>query len=139
MSEPGRQRIDKWLWFARFAKTRTAAQRLVEDGRVRVNRDKIDAASRQVKPGDVLTLRLERQIKVLKVLDPGTRRGPAPEAQALYEDMTPPVEPGSEGGVPAGFPLSGGPRPTKRDRREIDAFRAVSSLRETAFRDDEED
>ena len=114
MTEAGRaQRIDKWLWFARLVKTRTTAQKLVLSGAVRVNRDKIDAASRQIRPGDVLTVALERQVRVLKVLAPGVRRGPAPEAQLLYEDLTPaaPVR-----------PPSGGERPTKRNRRAIDAY-----------------
>lgn len=114
--ETGRQRIDKWLWFARFAKTRSIAQKLVLGGGVRVNREKADAASRLVKIGDVLTIALERQVKVVKVLAPGIRRGPAPEARLLYEDMTPPERPREE------QPVSGGPRPTKRDRRAMDAF-----------------
>ncbi len=132
MSEAGgAQRIDKWLWFARLAKTRTTAQKLVLSGAVRINRDKVDAASRQVHPGDVLTVALERQVRVLKVLAPGVRRGPAPEAQQLYEDMTPPA--------PI-RPPSGGERPTKRDRRAIDAFHSFSQgFDGMAFRGDDED
>ncbi|WEK50585.1 MAG: RNA-binding S4 domain-containing protein [Candidatus Kaistia colombiensis] len=116
--ETGRQRIDKWLWFARFAKSRSIAQKLVTGGKVRVNRDKIDASSRLVRPGDVLTLSLERQVRVIKILDPGTRRGPAPEAQLLYEDLTPPA-------VLTAPVVRGGPRPTKRDRRALDAFQSA--------------
>ena len=131
--ETGRQRIDKWLWFARFAKSRSIAQKLVMGGKVRVNRDKIDASSRLVRPGDVLTLSLERQIRVVRILDPGTRRGPAPEAQRLYEDLTPPAtltEP----------VIRGGPRPTKRDRRVLDAFHSASSGDEGEnFPNDDED
>jgi ribosome-associated heat shock protein Hsp15 len=118
--ETGRQRIDKWLWFARFAKSRSIAQKLVTGGKVRVNRDKIDSSSRLVRPGDVLTLALERQIRVVKILDPGTRRGPAPEAQRLYEDLTPPA-------VLTEPMVRGGPRPTKRDRRALDAYHSFSS------------
>ncbi|SHF52892.1 heat shock protein Hsp15 [Kaistia soli DSM 19436] len=129
--EAGPQRIDKWLWFARFAKTRTTAQKLVLSGAVRVNRDRIDSPSRLVRVGDVLTLTLERQVRVLKVLAPGVRRGPAPEAQTLYEDVTPPA--------PI-RPASGGERPTKRDRRAIDAFHFTgSAFGGTPFRDDGED
>lgn len=108
-----RQRIDKWLWFARFARTRTLAQKLVAAGAVRLNRERIDSASRLVKPGDVLTVSLEHQIRVVRVLSSGERRGPASEAQDLYEEVTPPAPVARTGG---------GPRPTKRDRRTLDAF-----------------
>jgi ribosome-associated heat shock protein Hsp15 len=138
MSEAGRQRIDKWLWFARFAKSRTLAQRLVEDGRVRVNRDKVDAASRLVRTGDVLTLRLEGGVKLVRIVDPGTRRGPAIEARTLYEDITPPAE--TVDGVPGvAANLAGGPRPTKRDRREMDAFRTGSGVFGSPFSETEDD
>ncbi|MET4636703.1 RNA-binding S4 domain-containing protein [Kaistia defluvii] len=131
--ETGRQRIDKWLWFARFAKSRSIAQKLVMGGKVRVNRNKIDASSRLVRPGDVLTLSLERQIRVVKILDPGTRRGPAPEAQRLYEDLTPPA-------ILTEPVIRGGPRPTKRDRRVLDAFHSASSGDEGEnFPNDDED
>lgn len=118
--EAGRQRIDKWLWFARLAKSRSIAQKLVTGGKVRVNRDKIDASSRLVRPGDVLTVTFERQVRVIRILDPGTRRGPAPEAQRLYEDLTPPAT------VSAPV-VRGGPRPTKRDRRVLDAFHSTAA------------
>lgn len=82
------QRLDKWLWFARLAKSRTLAARLVEEGQVRVNRVKVEKPAVTIKPGDVLTLSLGAQIRVLRVLNPGTRRGPAAEACTLYEDVT---------------------------------------------------
>jgi ribosome-associated heat shock protein Hsp15 len=85
---PPRLRIDKWLWHARVAKTRTLAARLVTDGHVRVNGTRIDNAAKPVKPGDVLTIALERTVRVYRVVDLGTRRGPAREAQALFEDVT---------------------------------------------------
>ncbi len=83
-----RQRLDKWLWFARVVKTRTLAARLVSDGFVRVNAQKIDQPAKAVSPGDVLTIALERDIKVLKVVAPGSRRGPATEASQLFEDLS---------------------------------------------------
>ncbi len=83
-----RQRVDKWLWFARVAKSRTLAARLVEDGFVRVNSVRVDSPAKVVKPGDVLTVALERQVRVLKVLAPGTRRGPYPEARLLFDDIS---------------------------------------------------
>ena len=94
MSEAGaRQRIDKWLFFARVAKSRSLAQRMVADGRVRANGDKLDSASAGVRVGDVLTIGLDRRVMVLKILDPGKRRGPAPEARLLYKDMSPEAPP----------------------------------------------
>src|SRR5690349_22395060 len=89
----GRQRIDKWLFFARVVKSRTLAARLAVAGRVRINRDKASQAADMVKPGDVLTITLDRRILIYKVLDPGMRRGPAEEAQKLYEDLSPPPAP----------------------------------------------
>jgi ribosome-associated heat shock protein Hsp15 len=112
-----RRRIDKWLWYARLARTRTAAQALAVSGRVRVNSDKNQSASQGLKTGDVLTVALDSGVRVLRVILLGDRRGPASEARLLYEDLTPPaaqVEPPSP---------RAGPRPTKRDRRQLDAFR----------------
>jgi ribosome-associated heat shock protein Hsp15 len=83
-----RQRIDKWLFFARVVKSRSLAAKLAQAGRVRVNREKIDQASQIVRPGDVLTITLDRRILVYRVVSPGTRRGPAEEARLLYEDLT---------------------------------------------------
>ncbi len=82
-----RQRIDKWLFFARVVKSRSLAAKLAVGGKVRVNRDKIEQAAHQVKVGDVLTITLDRRILVYKIVAPGERRGPAPEAQLLYEDL----------------------------------------------------
>lgn len=112
-----RLRIDKWLWFARLAKTRTLAQKLAVSGRVRINREKNDNAAQPVKIGDVLTIALDSGVRVLRISAMATRRGPAPEARLLYEDLAPPV--------PAESPSrgSGKGRPTKRDRRNLDRFR----------------
>lgn len=83
-----RQRIDKWLWFARVLKSRTLAARLVEDGFVRINTNRIGNPAKAVRPGDVVTVALERHVRVLKVLEPGTRRGPFTEAQTLYMELS---------------------------------------------------
>ena len=83
----GRQRLDKWLWFARFAKTRTLAARLVADGAVRVNGVRADAPAKLVGPGDVLTIAAPHVTAVVRVVSPGDRRGPAPEARRLYDDI----------------------------------------------------
>ncbi len=118
-----RQRIDKWLFFARVAKSRTLAGKFVASGHVRLNRDKISSPSQMVKIGDVLTITLERRILVLKIVDGGTRRGPASEAQGLYEDLSPPAPAKAEMPTVVGEREPGAGRPTKRNRREIDKFR----------------
>ncbi len=126
MAGEGRQRIDKWLWFARLTKTRTLAQKLALSGRVRLNRAKIEAASQLVKAGDVLTIAGERGVRVLKVVDPGSRRGPAPEAQRLYEDLSPAEAPPQASAAPAADRPTGSGRPTKRDRRALDRLRGTN-------------
>ena len=121
----GRQRIDKWLFFARVVKSRSLAAKLTVAGRVRINRDKASRASDLVRPGDVLTMTLDRRILIYKVLDAGTRRGPAEEARKLYEDLSPPPAPKGEAPVDAIQPLrdAGSGRPTKRERRDTDKLR----------------
>ncbi|MGE0502369.1 MAG: RNA-binding S4 domain-containing protein [Rhizobiaceae bacterium] len=90
MAGEGRQRLDRWLFFARIAKSRTLAQKMVEAGRVRINANKTMHADAQVAPGDVLTVTLDRRILVCRILTPGTRRGPAAEARLIYEDLSGP-------------------------------------------------
>ena len=84
MSED-RLRIDKWLWHARFYKTRALAQQAAAKGRIRRNGTRVEKASVEVKVGDVLTVPFGREVRVVRILACGIRRGPAPEAQALYE------------------------------------------------------
>lgn len=86
---PVRLRIDVWLWRARVAKTRALAAELAQSGHVRVNGQRISAAGRGVKIGDVLTIALERTVRVLRVVGFGDRRGPATEARALFDDLAP--------------------------------------------------
>ncbi len=83
-----RQRIDRWLWHARIVRTRDAAAALAGSGYVRVNGTRIDAPSRMVRTGDVITVALERRVRVLKVRGFVERRGPAGARQMLYEDLT---------------------------------------------------
>lgn len=125
MVTEGRQRIDKWLFFARAVKSRSLAARLVTAGRVRINRDKAAQASDLVKTGDVLTITLERRVLVWKVLDAGARRGPSTEARTLYEDMSPPASAADTALPDAMAPLRevGSGRPTKKQRRQLDRFR----------------
>jgi ribosome-associated heat shock protein Hsp15 len=86
--EPDRQRIDRWLWHARLVRTRGAAAELAGSGYVRVNGARIAAASRQVRTGDVITVALDRTVRVLKVRGFAERRGPAGTVQSLYEELT---------------------------------------------------
>jgi ribosome-associated heat shock protein Hsp15 len=102
MTEPEAQRIDKWLWHARFARTRGAAQVLARSGHVRVNRDKVRDAARLVRAGDVLTLNLHRGIRVIRILGIAERRDSFSQARLLYEDAAAAKDPGAENpGTPA--------------------------------------
>lgn len=117
---PARQRLDKWLWFARILKSRTLATKFVTDGHVRINGARVDAPAKALVVGDVLTVALERQVLVLKVLAPGVRRGPFPEARLLYEDLSPPPPPRTPAGpVLSGLRDAGAGRPTKKERRAL--------------------
>ncbi len=120
-----RQRIDKWLWFARVVKTRTLAKKLALSGHVRLNRVKVTNASATVRVGDVLTITLPRRVRVLRVAAFAERRGPASAAVTLYDDLTPPPEP-----TPQTEPeRRAGARPTKRQRRQMDALRRDRPVR----------
>lgn len=85
--KPDRQRLDKWLWYARFAKTRSLAARLVTGGFVRLNGLRVENAAKALACGDVLTIAAEHATATVRVLDLGERRGPAPEARLLYADL----------------------------------------------------
>ena len=113
-----RQRVDKWLWHARVVRTRSAAAALSGAGFVRINGARIDTSSRPVRPGDVVTIALDRNVRVLKVIGYAERRGSADTVRALYEDLTPPATPQQKPNNSEREEGSG--RPTKRERREID-------------------
>lgn len=116
--QPG-QRIDRWLWYARFLKSRSLAGSFVQTGKIRVNGERISRASRLVRPGDVLTFPLGPHIRVIKVTVLGLRRGPAPEARLLYEDLDPPPERTPQ----THEENASGGRPSKKERREITALK----------------
>jgi ribosome-associated heat shock protein Hsp15 len=84
-----RQRLDKWLWFARFAKTRTVAAKLVTAGFVRVNGARAENPAKPVAVGDVLTIAARHLTAVIRVEALGERRGPAAEARRLYGEVAP--------------------------------------------------
>jgi ribosome-associated heat shock protein Hsp15 len=81
------QRLDKWLWCARFMRARTDCAALVSQGSIRINRQPTDKAHARLRPGDVLTVPLRGQVRVVRVLALAARRGPATDATALYEDL----------------------------------------------------
>jgi ribosome-associated heat shock protein Hsp15 len=87
---PERQRIDKWLWFARVVRTRRLAQDLAAAGHVRINGQRVQSTSHPVRLGDVLTIALEGRVRVLEVAAFVERRGGAPAAALLYRDLSPP-------------------------------------------------
>lgn len=119
MSEPTpKTRLDKWLYHARFFKTRTLAAKQVSGGHIRVNSDKVSKPSYGVSVGDVLTFPQGRSIRVVKIEAFGSRRGPAPEAQTLYSDLSEVKE-----NVPRAPRYEGKGRPTGRDRRKLDLKR----------------
>jgi ribosome-associated heat shock protein Hsp15 len=84
-----RQRIDKWLWHARMVRTRSDAAALAGSGHIRLNGKRIDAASQQVRLGDVLTIALDRVVRVVEVAGFCERRGAAPLARTLYRELAP--------------------------------------------------
>jgi ribosome-associated heat shock protein Hsp15 len=118
-----RLRIDKWLWVARFYKTRGLAAAEIDKGRVRVN-DQVVKASREVKAGDLVALRQGPLLRTVTVLGIGSHRGPAPVAQSLYAETAESVAARTQatearrlGAEPAQSIEQG--RPTKRDRRQL--------------------
>jgi ribosome-associated heat shock protein Hsp15 len=84
-----RLRLDKWLWQARFFKSRSLAAEVIADGHVRVNGTRISRPGRDIAQGDTLTFPQADRIRVVRILALGLRRGPATEAQALYLDLDP--------------------------------------------------
>ena len=105
-----------------MVRTRSAAAALADRGRVRINGARIDAASKTVRLGDVVTLALDR-VRVLKVLDFCERRGPADAGRALYKDLAPPVHIRKAEDAVAPREAGAG-RPTKRERRTLDRLRS---------------
>lgn len=115
-----KQRLDKWLFFSRAVKSRTLAQKLIEGGVVRVNSERTERTDHKVGPGDVLTMTVHTRLLVWRILDAGSRRGPASEAALLYEDLSPPPVP-REAALPVHAEREpGSGRPTKKQRRDTD-------------------
>ena len=120
MDEPApTQRIDRWLWHARFTKTRSLAQKLVASGGVRVDRQRITSPSYKLRRGHVLTLAMRSSVRIIEVRDFAVRRGPFSLASKLYADLTPPVQPtGQANSETSDKPaLERLPRPDREARR----------------------
>ena len=116
-------RVDRWLWFARFYKSRTLAAEACASRRVRINGAPVAKPGHALRVGDVLTFPLGPHIRVIKVAALAARRGPFAEARLLYEDLAPPAA------TPAPPPTigqrdRGEGRPTKAERRAIDRLQA---------------
>ncbi|MEL7092316.1 MAG: RNA-binding S4 domain-containing protein [Pseudomonadota bacterium] len=123
MSEaPEKLRLDKWLWFARFFKTRSLSATRVASGDIRINSTPVSKPATTIGVGDVLTFAIGTHVRVIEVAALGTRRGPATEAQALYIDRSAPrLAPQDR--PPAAPRFDGKGRPTKKDRRVTDKAR----------------
>ncbi|MFQ5972758.1 MAG: RNA-binding S4 domain-containing protein [Alphaproteobacteria bacterium] len=122
MTDGDTLRVDKWLWYARFCKTRSMATRFCKSGRIRLNKVIVNKPHAQLRPGDVLTFALGPRVRVIRVRALGSRRGPATEARMLYDDLSPPHGGGAADARHGRRPAGTG-RPTKRDRREVDRLR----------------
>ncbi len=124
-SEQTTLRVDKWLWQARFFKSRSLAAKLCSSRRLRINGNTGVKAHYAIKVGDVLTFPKGPHIRVIKVMALGTRRGPATEAQTLYEDLEPPPlrSEQTEHPPPVAAREPGSGRPTKAERRAIDKLK----------------
>jgi ribosome-associated heat shock protein Hsp15 len=119
MAEATEMRVDKWLWAARFFKSRTLAAEACDGGKVDVN-DQAVKPSRLIRPGDRLVVGLPRIRRIVRVLALSERRGPGADAARLYDDLTPPPPPRELRPAPTAYRPPGAGRPTKRERREID-------------------
>jgi ribosome-associated heat shock protein Hsp15 len=132
-SKAGAQRLDKWLWFARVAKTRTLSATLISEGKVRVNGVKVIKPAHTVKIGETVTVVMRQRMRILKVAGIGVRRGSADVAALLFEDLSPALpaktgEAGTSGAdATAGQREPGSGRPTKRERREMERFKFRST------------
>ncbi|MEM9332537.1 MAG: RNA-binding S4 domain-containing protein [Pseudomonadota bacterium] len=120
MIEPQKtQRLDKWLWHARFVKTRSLAQKLISTGNVRIDRQKITSSSKPVKIGNVLTVSLSGKVRVVEILGLASRRGPFVEASQLYQEKAlGPEETRAPTKKPIREIVVAEARPDKKDRRK---------------------
>ncbi|MCG8503522.1 MAG: RNA-binding S4 domain-containing protein [Sphingomonadales bacterium] len=123
----GRLRLDQWLFHARFFKSRSLAAKQCRARKIRINGEPQTKASAQVAVGDVLTFPKAGRIVVVRIAALGTRRGPAPEARGLYEDLSPPPksEEKDTAEIPQAVRDKGAGRPTKAHRRAIERLKRL--------------
>lgn len=130
-----KQRLDQWLWRARFFKSRGLAARLCRSQKIQVDGQRPARASACIRPGNVLTFPQGREVRLIRVLELAKRRGPAPEARALYLDLAPP-ETGKKrrsGPDRTAVREPGSGRPTKRQRRALEKLRNNDSDMGSSF------
>ena len=127
MSQDITLRLDKWLWYARFFKTRTQSTKLIQSGKLRINGEVTNKPHRTASTGMILTFPQAKHVRVIKIVELGVRRGPAQEAKTLYEDLSPIVlDPDKhESNTDVGFESreTGTGRPTKKQRRETERLK----------------
>ena len=114
-------RLDTWLWYARFYKSRSLSSKAILNGKLRINSNKITKPATKVKTNDVLTLNYINEIRIIQIQSLGSRRGPASEAQSLYIDLT--EDRIGSSNVKSKIEKSkkdSNKRPTKKDRRLLD-------------------
>ncbi len=124
------RRLDQWLWFARFFKSRSLATKVCGSGKVRLNTKRVGKPGQPVRAGDVLMFAQARRVRVIQIEDIGTRRGPAAEAALLYTDLAPPAAkakaPAPTDGSAAPRREAGAGRPTKAERRALERIRSAA-------------
>ena len=113
-------RLDKWLWYARFLKSRTNASKLCLAGKVRINSQRTLKAHSLVQAGDILTFPLGSTVRVVQIVELGQRRGPASEAQRLYQELARSSANFTFRAIVRDKKVRG--RPTKKDRRDVERF-----------------
>lgn len=121
-------RLDRWLWYARFFKTRNLATRLIASGKLRLNGEVMSKPHRTAVVGQIMTFMQQNDVRVIEIVALGQRRGPATEAAELYNDLSPPVARTKvDETTVQGFEnrSRGSGRPTKRLRRETDQLKAI--------------
>jgi len=118
-------RADRWLWAARLFKSRALAAAACTGGKVEVN-DQSAKPARLLRPGDLVRVTRPAGKRIVRILALAQRRGPAPVARALYDDLTPPAAPRVRT-APAAYRPPGAGRPTKRERRQLDRLRRPAS------------
>ena len=126
MIAEGGIRMDKWLWHARLFKSRSLATQFCNAGKLRVDGVVIRKAHFLARPNMVLTFSRGPQVRIIKILLLGSRRGPATEAKALYEDLSPSMSPTRTEAHSSATVIRtmGSGRPTKRERRKLDQLRS---------------